>query len=73
MNQARKDTRSAVDKIRDTRGIIGSLKHEGYVPTPEAEAVHKQVALGEITTEEAIKIFGDRALSQDNALSLLTR
>jgi hypothetical protein len=35
--------------------------------------VHKQVALGEITTEEAIKIFGDRALSQDNALSLLTR
>jgi hypothetical protein len=68
MSQARKDTRSAVDKIRDTRGIVGS-KHKGYVPTPEAEAVHKQVALGEITTEKAIKIFGDRALSQDNALS----
>jgi hypothetical protein len=24
-------------EARDTAGIIGSLKHEGYVPTPEAE------------------------------------
>jgi len=27
------------------------------VPTPEAEAVHAQVARGEITSEEAIAIF----------------
>ncbi len=32
MSQAPKDTRSAAEKARDTAGIIGSLKHEGYVP-----------------------------------------
>jgi hypothetical protein len=46
MSQAPKDTRSAAEKARDTAGIIGSLKHEGYVPTPEAEAVHQRVARG---------------------------
>jgi hypothetical protein len=40
MSQASKDTRSAAEKARDTAGIIGSLKHEGYVPTPETEAIH---------------------------------
>jgi hypothetical protein len=73
MSQAPKDTRSAAEKARDTAGIVGSLKHEGYVPTPEAEAVHQRVARGEITTEEAIKIFRDRALSQDIELTARQR
>jgi len=73
MSQAPKDTRSAAEKTRDTAGIVGSLKHEGYVPTPEAEAVHQRVARGEITTEEAIKIFRDRALNQDAELTARQR
>jgi hypothetical protein len=73
MSQAPKDTRSAAEKARDTAGIVGSLKHEGYVPTPEAEAVHQRVARGEITTEEAIKIFRDRALNQDAELTARQR
>jgi hypothetical protein len=56
------DTRSAAEKARDTAGIVGRLKYEGYVSTPEAEAVHQRLARGEITPEEAIKIFGDRGL-----------
>jgi hypothetical protein len=68
MKQAPKDARSAADKARDTAGIVGSLKHEGYVPTPEAEAVHQRVERGDITTDEAIKIFRDRALNQDAEL-----
>ncbi len=73
MSQAPKDTRSAAEKARDTAGIVGNLKHEGYVPTPEAEAVHQRVARGEITTEEAIKIFRDRALNQDTELTARQR
>ena len=65
MSQAPKDTRTPAEKARDTAGIVGSLKHEGYVSAPEAEAVHQRVARGEITTEEAIKIFRNRALNQD--------
>jgi hypothetical protein len=60
----RKIARST-QRARDTAGIIGSLKHEGYVPTPEAEAVHQRVARGEITAEEAIAIFRARALALD--------
>jgi hypothetical protein len=73
MSKPSKDTRSAAEKARDTAGIIGNLKHEGYVPTPEAEAIHSQVARGEITTEEAIKIFRDRALNQDTELTARKR
>lgn len=73
MSKHAKDTRSAAEKSRNTAGIIGNLKHEGYVPTPEAEAVHSQVARGEITTEEAIKIFRDRALNQDTELTARKR
>jgi Antitoxin VbhA len=73
MSKPSKDTRSAAEKARDTAGIVGNLKHEGYVPTPEAEAVHSQVARGEITTEEAIKIFRDRALDQDTELTARKR
>ncbi len=57
--------RSAAQRARDTAGIIGSLKHEGYVPTPEAEAVHQRVTRGEITTEEAIAIFRERAFARE--------
>jgi hypothetical protein len=73
MSQAPKDTRSAAEKARDTAGIVGSLKHEGYVPTPDAEAVHQRVARGEITSEEAIRIFRDRALNQDAELTARKR
>jgi hypothetical protein len=73
MSQAPKDTRSAAEKARDTAGIVGNLKHEGYVPSPEAEAVHQRVARGEITTDEAIQIFRDRALNQDAELTARKR
>jgi hypothetical protein len=73
MTKPSKDTRSAAKKARDTAGIVGNLKHEGYVPTPEAEAVHQRVARGEITTEDAIKIFRDRALNQDIELTARKR
>jgi hypothetical protein len=62
MSQASKDTRSAAEKARDTAGIIGSLKHEGYVPTPETEAIHQRAERGEIATDELIEIFRQRAL-----------
>ena len=73
MSKPPRDDRSAAEKARDTAGIVGNLKHEGYVPTPEAEAVHQRVARGEITTEEAIKIFRDRALKQDTELTARRR
>ena len=73
MAGAPKDTRIPAEKARDTRNIVASLMLEGYVPTPEAEAVHQRVARGEITTEEAIKIFRDRALNQDTELTARQR
>jgi len=69
----RQISRSAAQRARDTAGIIGSLKHEGYVPTPEAEAVHQRVARGEITTEEAIAIFRQRALAREAQAKKLKR
>jgi hypothetical protein len=72
MSQALKDTRSAAEKARDTAAIVGSLNHEGYVPTREAEAVHQRVARGEITSEEAIRIFRERALEQDRKARIVT-
>jgi hypothetical protein len=65
MTQAPKDTRSAAQKARDTAGIIGSLKHEGYVPNAEDEAIHQKAERGEITSEEAIVIFRERALERE--------
>jgi hypothetical protein len=62
MSQASKDTRSVAERARDTAGIIGSLKHEGYVPTPETEVIHQRAERGEITTDELIEIFRQRAL-----------
>ena len=70
MSQAPKDTRSAAQKARDTASIVGSLKHEGYVPNAEDEAIHQKAERGEITTEEAIAIFRERAHEQErNALT----
>jgi hypothetical protein len=72
MSQARKDTRSAAEMARDTAAIVGSLRHEGYVPTPEAEAVHQRVARGEIASEEAIAIFRERALERERKALAVT-
>ena len=65
MSQAPKDTRSPAEKARDTAGIIGSLKHEGYVPNPEDEDIRQQAERGEITTEELIALFRERALERE--------
>jgi hypothetical protein len=69
MNKPAKDARSPAEKARATARIVGSLKHEGYVPSAEAEAVHQRVARGEITSEEAIEIFRQRALKMDAKLN----
>lgn len=69
MAGAPKDTRTPAEKAHATCCIVGNLMHEGYVPTPEAEAVHTQVARGEITSEEAIAIFRQRALEFDRKIS----
>ena len=69
MKRASIDRRSAAERARDTAGIVGRLIHEGYVPTPEAEAVHAKVERREITTEEAIAIFRERAQRLDAELS----
>ena len=60
MAPAPKDTRTLAEKAAGTRNIVGNWMHEGYVPTPEAEAIHSRVARGEITTEEAIEVFRQR-------------
>jgi hypothetical protein len=64
MSQAPKDTRTPAEKARDTAGIIGSLMHEGYVPNPEDEAIYQMAERGEITTDEVIAIFRERALAR---------
>jgi hypothetical protein len=46
MSQAPKDTRSAAEKASHTASIIGSLKHEGYVPNAEDEAIHQKAERG---------------------------
>jgi|SRR5208282_3044247 len=68
MIRRRKIWRSAAEKARDTAGIIGSLRHEGYVPNAENDAVHARQARGEITTEEAIAIFRERSLAREAML-----
>ena len=57
MSQAPKDTRTRAEKAAATARIVGSLKHEGYVPNAEDEVIHQQALRGEITSEEAIAIF----------------
>jgi Antitoxin VbhA len=69
MQRTPKDTRTLAEKAADMRNIIASWMHEGYVPTPEAEAIHSRVARGEITSEEAIEIFRQRAIEPDRKIS----
>ena len=64
MSQAPKDTRARAEKAAATARIVGSLKHEGYVPNAEDEAIHQRAERGEITTEEVIAIFRERALER---------
>jgi len=61
MSKTPRDTRTDAEKARDTASIIGSWQHEGYLPTPEAGAEHARVARGELTAEEAIARFRERA------------
>jgi hypothetical protein len=68
MNAAPKGARSAAERARDTAGIVGSLRHEGYVPSAAAEVIHAQVAAGQITTEQAIELFRERAVKLDAGL-----
>lgn len=42
MSQAPGDTRSVAEKALDTVGIIGSFRHEDYVPNAEDEAIHQR-------------------------------
>ena len=72
MSQAPKDTRTVAEKARDTAGIIGSFMHEGYVQNPEDETIHQQAERGEITTEEAIAIFRERALERQRKAIAVT-
>jgi hypothetical protein len=72
MSQAPKDTRTPAEKARDTAGIIGSLMHEGYVPNPEDEAIHQMAERGEITTDQLIAIFRERALERERKALAVT-
>ena len=65
MNSRLKRPRSAAEKARDTGAIIGNLRHEGYAPTAEEEAVHQRVTRGELSTEQAITIFRERGLAAE--------
>ena len=60
-----KDARSDAEKARDTAGIVGSLKHEGYVHNADDEAIHQKVKRGEITSDEAIELFAQRGLERE--------
>lgn len=65
MTSHRKRTRSAAEKARDTGAIIGNLRHEGYAPSAEEEAVHQRVARGELSAEQAIAIFREHGLAAE--------
>jgi hypothetical protein len=65
MRKPPKDSRTPAEKARTTARIIGSLKHEGYVPNAEDEAIHQQALRGEITSEEDIAIFRERGLQRE--------
>jgi hypothetical protein len=60
-----KDMRTPAQRARDTASIVGSLVHEGYVPNAEDEVIHQQSLRGEISTEEAIALFGKRGLERE--------
>jgi hypothetical protein len=60
-------------KPHTVRGFIAAQVKAGkkpatiqrYVPNPEDEAIHQRAERGEITTEEAIAIFRERALERE--------
>jgi len=54
----------AAQKAGGTTRIVGSLKHEGYVPNSEDEAIHQQALRGDITSEQSIAIFRKRGLER---------
>jgi hypothetical protein len=70
MSQAPKDTRSAAEKARDTANIIGSLKHEGYVPNAEDEAIH-QKAGAKSRVKKPSRFFANAPLSKSERCALL--
>jgi hypothetical protein len=65
MSSHSKDVRTAAQKAGVTTRIVGSLKHEGYVPNSEDEAIHQQALRGEITSEQTIAIFRKRGLERE--------
>jgi Antitoxin VbhA len=65
MSKPSKDDRTPAEKVGTTARIIGSLKHEGYVPNAEDEAIHQRALRGEITSAEAITIFRERGLKRE--------
>lgn len=65
MGKHSQDDRTPAEKAGATARIVGSLKHEGYVPNAEDEAIHQQALRGEITSEEAIAIFRERGLKRE--------
>jgi hypothetical protein len=65
MSKSSKDDRTPAEKAGATARIVGSLKHEGYVPNAEDEAIHQRALRGEITSEEAIAIFRERGLKRE--------
>ena len=71
MSKPSKDDRTPAEKGGATARIVGSLKHEGYVPNAEDEAIHQRALRGEITSEEAIAIFRERGLKREQ--KVLTR
>jgi hypothetical protein len=65
MSKPSKDDRTPAEKAGATARIVGSLKHEGYVPNAEDEAIHQRALRGEITSAEAITIFRERCLKRE--------
>jgi len=63
MSQARKDTRSAAENARDTRASLAARSTTAMCLARRRRA--ERAARGEITSEEAVRIFSDRALNQD--------
>ena len=65
MSKPSKDDRTLAEKVGATARIIGSLKHEGYVPNAEDEAIHQRALRGKISSAEAITIFRERGLKRE--------
>jgi len=71
MSQAPKDTRTPAEKARDTAGIIGSFKHEGYVPNPEDEPFIKWRSGAKSRPSNSSQFFANAPLSESERRALL--